>query len=55
MFRAPRYFLEMYLISIILGKPDNRHFKAFYKLLWNDIKVLLYTGYTVEEILKRKK
>ena len=54
MFKTPRYFLEMYLISIILGKPDHRHIKAFYKFLWEDIRVLLYTGYTVEEIMKRK-
>jgi hypothetical protein len=55
MFRGPRYYLEMFLVSIILGKPDKRHFKAFYKLVWEDIKVLLYTGYTVEEIIKRNK
>lgn len=54
MFKLPRYLLEQFLISVILGKPDYKHLKASFIILWKDIKVLLYTGYTVEEILKRK-
>lgn len=54
MFRLPRYLLEQFIVSIILGNPDYKHFKGFYMILWHDIKILLYTGYTVEEILNKK-
>ena len=53
MFRLPRLLLERFFISVILGKPDVKHFKAFYLLLWMEIKFILYTGYTVEEIQRK--
>jgi hypothetical protein len=54
MFKLPRYLFERFLISIILGNPDYRHLKATIIILFDDIKILLYTGYTVEELTKRK-
>ena len=55
MFRLPRHLLEKFFISVILGKPDIRHFKAFCYLLWMEIKFILYTGYTVEEIQNKNR
>ena len=55
MFRGPRYMIERFLISIVLGKPNYKYLKKSALFLYEDIKVLLYTGYTVEEILNKQK
>lgn len=54
MFRTLQYMFERWIVAVLCGKPSKRAFNIMIKILFADIKALIYTGYTCDELIKRK-
>ena len=54
MFNTLNYFWYKYWNTVKRGKPNMKSFLIFLRMLGLDLKCLLLTGYTTDEIKKRK-